>query len=351
MNHDIDKNAFKAIFEDYSPSSREYRFQYHMKRLFETLGYKGQVDACGNFFTDPLSDKPIILIVAHADHVALQVKEITSEGFLKFRKIGGIDIHSFYGQEVRVIHKESQIPGIIGRDPRNVSESESGYTINTKSLWVDIGATSEEEARKYVDINDMIVFCYSSVSLLNHIIASPACDDKTGVYCVYKLAEAFAGIRKSMPFDLCFALSSQEEIGCRGSKALALRLKPYVAIMLDTEYANDFPGGNTDIELGAGPVLTDNADNNPALVSLARSIDTVHQYAFTSEFYGCTDAESFITHSPNTAVLGIGIPVRNMHSAKEAFSITDLNLTIKFIVNLINKLSHQYEEGGMLSEY
>lgn len=340
MNINFDDKLFEEIFECYSPSSREYNFQHRMKNILESYGYVTHIDSCSNLYTEPLcSNRPVLLVMAHADQVALQVKEITSEGFLKFRKIGGIDIHSFYGQEVRVLHKNKLVKGVIGRDPRNVNESESGFTINTKSLWIDIGASSREEAQEYVDINDMAVFFSSYVSLLNDFVASAACDDKTGIYCVTKLAELLAPYRKDMYYDICFAFSSQEEIGCRGSKSLALRIKPSVAIIIDTEYANDFPGGNSDITLGNGPVITDNADNNPALVDLACTIEEAHQYAFTSEFYGCTDAESFITHSPDTAVIGIGIPVRNMHSAKEVFCKNDLNITISFVKEFISRLS------------
>lgn len=345
MNSTFDYDVFLKIFNAYSPTSREYGFQKKISKMFLSLGYDGYVDACGNFFTKCQSvDKPTLLLIAHADHVALQVKEITSEGFIKFRKIGGIDIHSFYGQEVVVLHNDQQIPGIIGRDPRNVNESESGFTIKTNSMWVDIGATSAEDAKKYVDVNDLIVFKNGHVNLMNNLIATPSADDKAGIYCLYKIAEKISQIQNHLPVNICYALSSQEEIGCRGSKALALRFRPEIAIVVDTEYASDFPGGKGDIYLGEGPVLTDNADNNPNLVKIARGLNVKYQYAYSSEFCGCTDAESFIINSPDTSVLGIGIPVRNMHSAKEVLSIVDLENTIELIYTFIQKIAEKYEE-------
>lgn len=341
MTSNFDRDTFLRIFNVYSPTSREYDFQQKISQMFMELGYEGYVDACGNFYTHYQANKPTLLLMAHADHVALQVKEITSEGFLKFRKIGGIDIHSFYGQEVFVLHDGQQIPGIIGRNPQDVNESESGFTINTNSMWVDIGATSREMAKKYVDINDFVVFKNGYINLLNEYIATPSADDKTGIYCLYKIAEKMSEVRKELPFNVCFALSSQEEIGCRGSKALAMRLHPEIAIIIDTEYASDFPGGKNDIYLGKGPVLTDNADNNPALVKIARGLNVQHQYAYTGSFCGCTDAESFITSSPDTSVLGVGIPVRNMHSAKEVLSIADLAYTIELVCRFIQKVAEK----------
>lgn len=343
MTSTFDNDLFFKIFNSYSPSSREYDFQKEMAQMFTSLGYDSCVDACGNFFTKLQSnDKPTLLLVAHADHVALQVKEITPEGFLKFRKIGGIDIHSFYGQEVIILHNKRQIPGIIGRNPRNVNESESGFTINTNSMWVDIGATSAEEAKQYVSVNDFIVFKHGSTRLMNDCIATPSADDKVGIYCLYKVAEKLSKIQTKLPFNVCYALSSQEEIGCRGSKALAMRFRPEIAIIVDTEYASDFPSGKGDIVLGSGPVLTDNADNNPSLVKIARELNMKHQYAYINEFFGCTDAESFITNSPDTAVLGIGVPVRNMHSAKEVLCTIDLNDTIELILAFIEKIAEKH---------
>lgn len=339
MISNFDRDIFLKIFNVYSPTSREYDFQQKISQMFLELGYEGCVDSCGNFYTHCPKDKPTLLLMAHADHVALQVKEITAEGFLKFRKIGGIDIHSFYGQEVVVLHNGQQIPGIIGRNPQDVNESESGFTINTNSMWIDIGASSKEMAKKYVDINDFIVFKSRHINLLNEYIATPSADDKTGIYCLYKIAEKISEIRNELPFNVCFALSSQEEIGCRGSKALAMRFHPEIAIIIDTEYASDFPGGKNNICLGKGPVLTDNADNNPTLVKIARELNVQHQYAYSSSFCGCTDAESFITNSPDTSVLGIGIPVRNMHSAKEVLSTADLAYTIELIYTFIQKVA------------
>ena len=335
----FDIRLLKEISSIYSPSSYEYGFQGHFADILRVWGYDVRVDSCGNLFTEPSQGgKPSVLIMAHADHVALQVKEITDGGFLKFRKIGGIDIHSFYGQDVVVLGKDGIVPGIIGRNPRDVNESESGFTINTKSMWIDIGASSIEEASRLVEVNDMALF-RSNVTALGHDkFAMAAADDKLGVYCLLRLAEMLSAEREKSPFDICFALSAQEEIGCRGSKALAMRLKPAYAIILDVEYASDYPGGNGDIRLGGGPVLTDNADNNPRLVDMARKTGVTHQYAFTSEFCGCTDAESFITNSPDTAVINIGIPLRNMHSAREVFDAGDLELTQRMAVSLIQSI-------------
>lgn len=341
MNN-LNKNLLEELCVTPSPSSREHIFQKHVCHKLIGMGYNPMIDANANLFTMPDDTaKSTLLIVAHADQVALQVKEITDGGFLKFRKIGGIDIHSFYGQEVIVLGKKKHVSGVIGRDPRNVNESESGFTINTKSLWVDIGATSADDLSEDFEINDLIVFKSNPIYLCNNQVAMPAADDKLGVYCILELAEHFRDSRHDLPFNLCFALSSQEEIGCRGSKALACRFKPQYTIIIDTEYASDFPGGKNDIMLGAGPVLTDNADNNPEMVNMARKMDVSHQYAFTSEFCGCTDAESFVTHSPDTAVLGIGIPVRNMHSAKEVFNSNDVSNTVLLVSRLIKALEDE----------
>lgn len=341
MNN-FDKQLLEELCDASSPSSREYNFQTLLQNKFLAWGYNACIDANANLFTiSEDARKDTLLIMAHADQVALQVKEITDEGFIKFRKIGGIDIHSFYGQEVVVVGKEKSISGVIGRDPRNVNESESGFTINTKSLWVDTGVSSAEDLENIIEVNDFILFKSKLTYLLNNRVSMAGADDKLGVYCIMKLAEQYQNIRNELPFNLCFALSSQEEIGCRGSKALALRFRPKYAIIVDTEYASDFPGGSGSIELGKGPVLTDNADNNPQMVKMARKLNISHQYAFTSEFCGCTDAESFITNSADTAILGIGIPVRNMHSANEVFDSKDLSHTMQLISEFINRLKDE----------
>ena len=59
---------------------------------------------------------------------------------------------------------------------------ERGKQVDMRRLWIDIGAADGKEARKLVKVGDPITFKLGVTDLGKNIIASPACDDKAGLF-------------------------------------------------------------------------------------------------------------------------------------------------------------------------
>ena len=114
------------------------------------------------------------LLMAHMDHIGLMVTEITEQGFLRVTPVGGLR------PEMLLYRKVVFANGMYG-----VVSHESGLDCKAtelamKHLYVDIGATSREDAACLVSVADVCVYAPDMATLANRRIAAPAMDDRVG---------------------------------------------------------------------------------------------------------------------------------------------------------------------------
>ena len=57
------------------------------------------------------SERPKIMFSAHMDEIGFMVKEITSDGYIKFLPLGGWWGHVALGQRMRIITSKGPVPG------------------------------------------------------------------------------------------------------------------------------------------------------------------------------------------------------------------------------------------------
>lgn len=85
-------------------------------------------------------------------------------------------------------------------------------------LFIDIGATSAEDAAKYVKLGDVCGYFGPWIDLQNDRVSSRSLDDRIGCY---QLLEALKENDGTYPNDVYYVFTVQEEVGCRGSKVTA----------------------------------------------------------------------------------------------------------------------------------
>lgn len=90
-------------------------------------------------------------------------------------------------------------------------------------LFIDIGATSAEDAAKYVKLGDVCGYFGPWIDLQNDRVSSRSLDDRIGCY---QLLEALKENDGTYPNDVYYVFTVQEELGCRGSKVTAARIQP-----------------------------------------------------------------------------------------------------------------------------
>ena len=126
-----------------------------------------------------------------------------------------------------------------------------------------------------------------------------------------------------------------------GAKALALRLRPDVLIVLDGDFCSDTPAADAkelagEVRLGAGPVLSRGAGSSERLVALAREVATAEGIPVQIKAYpGQTDTDADELMAAGTAAtLTVGLPMRYMHSPFEVAHLDDLEAAARLVAAL-----------------
>ena len=175
------------------------------------------------------------MLDAHMDEVGLIVTGITSEGFLRFTKVGGIDSRVILGRTVKVGDKA--VNGVIGIKPVHLVDKKAEADIpKADDLYIDIGAKSKEEATEYVRLGDSVWFDSDFVEFGEGYVKSKALDDRAGCAILIEM------IKSELEYDMWFSFSVQEEIGTRGAQTAAFTIAPDYAVAVETTTAADISG-------------------------------------------------------------------------------------------------------------
>ena len=191
-----------------------------------------------------------VMLDAHMDEVGLIITSVTGDGFLKFKTVGGIDTSALMFRNVKI---NSKLNGVISGKPIHLLSSEERKKLpKEESLYIDIGASSKDEALSYVSLGDRAVLCGEYAETEENII-SKALDDRVGCGALIKLIKEFDD------YDFYASFSVQEEVGLRGAKVSAFAVNPDSAIVLEGTTAADISGvaeENKVCKLGQGVAVS-----------------------------------------------------------------------------------------------
>jgi endoglucanase len=272
---------------------------------------------------------PHVVVTAHADQIGLIVTYVDEKGFISFDKIGGVDPQLLPGRNLVVQTSRGPVEGVVGRKPSHkMSKEERAKAPDLSDQWLDIGCSNREEALALVQIGDPITFPPNFLQLAGGRYASPAFDNRAGVYVCLRALEHYASAAAAA--DLTALLTVHEETTFMGAKAMAIRWQPDVIMVVDVDFASDDPGMDAkklggEVKLGAGPVIHRGAAGNLALTDLAMQVakdEGIPVQVKAMPGNTSTDAEELMA-AGNAATLSFSLPVRNMHSAFEVMQPDD----------------------------
>ncbi|MBO7250354.1 MAG: M42 family metallopeptidase [Clostridia bacterium] len=209
-------------------------------------------DLCDEIYTDRLGNlitkingrgKSKIMISAHMDEVGFMVNEITDKGYLKFDTLGGIDTRVLCGKHVTIEANDGKkIKGLItSKAIHHKKRSERLDIVPITAMYIDIGVSSEEEAKKYVDIGSYGTFDseFYRFGKDGCKIKSKALDDRLGCAVMLLAMAELYPIRDTLDADLYFCFTTREEIGLSGAQVAAQTIAPDFAIVLETTAVAD----------------------------------------------------------------------------------------------------------------
>ena len=305
-----------------------------------------KVDTLGNVIVQVKGEKPAkktVLLAAHMDEIGFIITSITQEGTLKFAPIGGIDRRVVLGKKVRI--GNNGIAGIIGLKPVHLSTAdERKVAPKWEALYIDIGASSKEEAQEQIRLGDTGVFAGEGFQM-GSLFSAKAIDDRLGCAILLSLLE------KPLPMDVTMVFTVQEELGLRGAKTAVQQVKPDVALIIETTTAADLEGvpeEKTVCKLGSGvviPFMDSGTVYDRKLYEEATKLAQVENIPWQTKtvIAGATDAAEIQRFGSGVQVLGLAAPVRNIHTAYNVLNLDDaghlLAFTEKFLEHMGEKWS------------
>ncbi len=345
----IDEEFLAELLSSPSPSGYEGEAAKIWKSYAEKFADEVYTDFHGNSFAVINPDSsPRIMLAGHIDEIGLMVVNVTDDGYLHVRPIGGYDPQVLVAQRLYILSSVTgkRVLGVIGRKPIHVLKPEErDKAVKVEDLWVDIGAEDRDDALSKVAIGDPAVLAYSFDRLNEDIIVARGIDDRIGAFVVLqalKLARELGVKSQVVAVATC-----QEELGLRGARTSAFRLNPHVGIAVDVTFATDAPGLKDlqktfgKIELGKGPVIARGPNINVKLFELfkgtAEEKGIPYQVEAIPRATG-TDANAIQITREGPATALISIPNRYMHTPCELVSLKDVDNAVKLIAHTVAKL-------------
>lgn len=304
-----------------------------------------RTDALGNLIVFKKGKKATgnrLLLAAHMDEVGLIITRATEDGFLKFDFVGGVDRRVALGKPV--VLGPNKIPGVIGMKAIHMLSREDMKKVpKTESLYIDIGASSREEAEEMAEPGTYGAFVCEGESLFSNFFKAKAIDDRVGCAIMLKL------LQEELPLDVTFAFTAQEEVGTRGAFAAAFSVTPEVALVLETTTAADSPAVEKHRKVcapGKGPVISymdGGTIYDRGLFEDLRRLAEDNGIPWQTKEYlaGGNDARTIQRTKAGVRVAAVSAAVRYLHAPASVGSFADfenmLKLTRLFLADQATK--------------
>jgi endoglucanase len=332
------------------PSGFETRAARVWREEAETFADGVDVDVSGNTVASVNPEgRPRVMLAGHVDEIGLQVTHIDDEGYLYVDGIGGWDPQVLVGQRVRLLARARDVPGVIGKKAIHLmQEDERTKASKMKDLWVDVGASSRDEAHGLgIRVGDPMVLDQGMIHLAGDRIASRAIDNRIGAYVVLEAARMLAGAEGGMRAAAYAVATTQEEIGYQGggARASAYALRPDVALVVDVTFSTDVPDVPKkelgDHKIGGGPVLSRGSAAHPVVFDRLVEVAEREGIPFTlqaSPRSTRTDADNIYLTRAGVPTGLVSVPNRYMHSPNEVVSLSDLENTARLLAAFVRSL-------------
>ncbi len=331
-------------------SGYEQAVRHIMRRHLEPLGDVWE-DNLGGIVCKKVGhvDGPNILITGHMDEIGFMVTRITKNGFLTFQNLGGWFDQVLLAQRVEVHTRNGPIVGVIGAKPPHLIPSDKrSKLIEAKDMYIDIGASSSDEATVWgIRPGDPVVPVSPFTTMHNEkLVLTKAWDNRIGCALVIEILRHLQ--EESHPNIIYGAGTIQEEVGLRGAQTMSSLVEPDIGFALEACPAADTPDVPADEVMSAvdkGPVISiydrsmiAHTGLRDLVVDCAEAEGIPFQYRVGT---GSTDAGKIHLHGRGVPSLVVSVPTRYIHSHNSLLHMDDVMRTVLLMVAVIKRIDEQ----------
>jgi endoglucanase len=309
-----------------------------MKKYIEPFADEITTDGLGSLIAKKTGKEggPKIMIAGHLDEVGFTV--------------GGWWSQVMLAQRVTIVTKKGDVTGIIGSKPPHILSAEARKKpVEIKDMFIDIGASSREEAARWgIQPGDMVV-PYFEFTVMNNekMLLAKAWDNRIGCAIAIEVLKRLKGVDHP---NIVFGVGTvMEEVGTRGAKTAATKIEPDIGFALDVGIAGDTPGiseKEAQSKMGKGPqiILYDGS-----LVShkglrdfITATADELNiPYQFDAIPGGGTDAGSIHLSNNGVPSIAVTIATRYIHSHAAMLHRDDFENAVQLLVEVIKRLDRE----------
>ncbi|WP_138493314.1 M42 family metallopeptidase [Paenibacillus pinistramenti] len=337
---------FKQLTEFPSVSGFERELRGFVKEKLSAYTEEFVQDRLGSLFGVLRGDEngPKVMVAGHMDEVGFMVSGITDKGMITFQPLGGWWSQTILAQRLQVITPNGPINGVVGSIPTHLlDEAQRNKPVDIKSMYLDVGADSREEAESFgIKIGMQIVPVCEFTPLSNpKKIMAKAWDNRYGVGLAIELMENLH--KEKLPNVLYAGATVQEELGLRGARTAANLIQPDVFFALDASPANDMTGDRQAFgRLGDGALLR---IFDPGMLTHRGMVEYVEDTASTHKIKyqyfiskGGTDAGQVHLSGIGVPSAVIGICSRYIHTSSSIIHTDDYAAAKELITKLVRGL-------------
>ncbi|MGC8497148.1 MAG: M42 family metallopeptidase [Thermoplasmata archaeon] len=319
-------------------SGYEAPIREYIKSVLKKYG-EPKEDEVGNLYFS-IGEGEELAFVAHMDEIGMVVSYIEEDGYLRMRKLGGVDSRYHYGKAVEIFTDTGVVNGVIGLKPVHLSaEEDLKKVIPTEELLIDVGAGNREEVAKLgIKTLDAVRWKKEFLILNDKYVASRGLDNRTGCAVLLMLIDRLAS--KKLGKKLTFIFTVQEETGLRGAKTFYKEhFKEVYAI--DTVSAGDIANMQfhlSPVRTGKGAAIRFVDSRGVSSQTLRKKIKMVSEKENipVQELYALGSTDAAATFELGLNSIALCIPVKYTHSPVEMVHIADLKNIILLLEKIID---------------
>lgn len=345
----FDVQFFEQLCRSPGPTGHEGPVRRTLRDRIASLAH-AQSDPIGNLWAEiGPADGPHMMVAAHVDQIGFVVTYVDEHGFVGFATVGGVDHGLLPGRDLVIHGASGPVDAVVGLKPIHLvpTKEEVGKAPELHEQYLDIGAADRDAALARIAIGDPITFAPRFIELSPGVFATQAADDRAGVYAAFRALELYAAAPGRTRFTALGTV--HEETTSLGAKTHAIRTRPDCVVIVDVDFASDYPGAEArkmggEIKLGAGPVLARGTGSNARLFELA--VEVARAEAITFQVKAApgsmsTDADELM--AAGAASLSLSLPLRYMHSPFEVVCGEDLEAAARLLAALATRLGAVFE--------
>lgn len=370
----IDLKLLENLCNAFGPSGHEHEAQKIVQEYGKKYADEVLQDGLGSVIFRKGEGGPKIMLAGHVDEIGFVITEIKKDGYLSFHQLGGWWDQTLLTQEVVISPYEGgeKIIGVIGAMPPHILPPEARTKVVTKEkMFIDIGCSSVDEVKELgIRVGDPAVphAIFRTMKRTRKekkdddkdtneetrevtLGVAKAFDDRIGVFIILEALKRISEDNISLPNEVYFVSTTQEEVGLRGARTASQKIKPDIGFALDVDISGDSPGAEGLVQkMGKGVSISAGDGSmipNPRLrkfvIKLAEEKEIKYQPAFLKA--GGTDAGVIHLAGMGAPSLFLGIPTRYIHSHHGILDFDDVENAIQLLVEVLQKLDAKTVES------